>query len=79
MRMRGNKCSKDFPKDFRDHTDVNERVYPKDRHRENGRTVENVSQVGMNQLYWITGSLFHIISTLARNSIATSVSKPVCR
>ena len=76
--MRGNKCTKDFPKNFRDHADLNEQGYPKYRHRENGRTVKNVSQVGMNQFYWITGSLFHVIPTLARNSIATSMLKPVC-
>ena len=38
--MRGNECSKDFPKDFRDLTDVNVRGYPKYRRRQDGRTVE---------------------------------------
>ena len=38
--MRRNECSKDFPIDFRDLTDVNVQGYPKYRHRKDGRTVE---------------------------------------
>ena len=38
--MRGNECSKDFPKDFRDLTDVNVRGYPKYQRMQGGRTVE---------------------------------------
>ena len=38
--MRGNECSKNFPKDFRDLTDVNVQGYPKYRRMQDGRTVE---------------------------------------
>ena len=38
--MRGNKCSKDSPKHFRDHTGENTLGYPKYQGRHNGTTVE---------------------------------------
>ena len=38
--MRGNKCSKDSPKHFRDQTGENTLDYPKYQRRHNGMTVE---------------------------------------
>ena len=56
--MRNNKCSKDFPKDFRDHTDVNVQGYTKYQRRRDGRTVEKRVPDRKE-----TGSSFHTIPT----------------